>query len=164
MITNPQIQTIKKAPRFLKLDDASYRTVLRNVGKVDSCKKLTQTSFEDVMAFFESQGFGEPGAHYWSDIIARRGSFASSRQVHMIHELYTDYESARGEGDTHYELSGLVANACNQYTRDPARLRPYQAKNLIEQLKSMIERLYNEAALAEFESQKSIVPCDDVPF
>ena len=134
---------VKMAQRSLKMDDASYRTMLRNVASVKSCKSLSQRDFEDVMAFFESMGYvdNRNGKEHWSNIVARRGSFASSRQIHMIRELYSDYESSRGQYDTHYELGGLVANTCKDRTRDPERLRPYEAHKLIEQLKSMISRL-----------------------
>ena len=166
MITTDQIRTIKTAQRQLKMDDGQYRILLRNIGGVDSCKNLDQKSFEDVMATFESMGFVGPRKNYWSDIVLRRGSFASSRQVHRIQELCCDYESMRGPTDPHYELGGLVFNASGGKTRDPSRLLPKEAHNLIEQLKSMIDRLDATATYnAEVERDLSLVNAGtEIPF
>jgi len=142
VITNEQIRTVKTAQRFLQMDDASYRTVLRNVGGgVNSCKALGQEGFEDVMAYFESQGFGGEGAHKWTDIVATRGSFANTRMVWMIQQLHAQYEAAREPDETHYELSGLVFRQSKNRTRDVDRLTPAEAWALIEAIKKMIQRL-----------------------
>jgi len=139
-MTPDQIKAVKISQKKAGLDDASYRLVLQNVGHVESCKDLDNTGFEDVMATLEDRhGDGT----YWRERVAARGRIANPRQVHKIHELFNQYRAAaaaRIAFTDQYKLPGLVRGHSNGATEDPARMRPWQAWNLIEALKKIIAR------------------------
>lgn len=118
-------------------DDAWYRNVLRNIGRVagdrPSSKSLTQAGFEDVMAFLESHGFRDARQHasYWRDVSNRRIGYASTRQVHAIRELAAQQQ---------YDLRRLCLRLSDGAADCPQRLSPSQAYQLTEMLKSVIAR------------------------
>jgi len=155
-MTKDQIKLIHVAKGKVNLSEEQYRMMLRNLGNVDSCKDLTNETFEDCMAFLEDCGFL---GNYWRNKVITRGSFASSRQVWMIQELHADYEYACEPNGPHYELSGLAARCSDDRTRDLSRLTPAEAYGLIEQLKSMIARLDRTPAPAIIDQ-----PLEEIPF
>ncbi len=55
-----------------------------------------------------------------------------------------------------YELAGLVANASRDRTRDPSRLTPREAWNLIEALKKMLDR--QRASNSDFTGSQTDAP------
>jgi hypothetical protein len=67
-------------PKLCNLTDQAYRTLLRSVAGVESCKDLSNAGVEDVMAILEGQGFdSHPGGKtYWRDKVDRRGSAPTS--------------------------------------------------------------------------------------
>src|SRR4051794_34530291 len=84
MPTNLQLKLIHIAYRQANLEEAQYRTILRNVAGVESAKDLDQAGFEDVMAVIEDCGFREkqkPG-DYWRNKVRARGGAAGERMVH----------------------------------------------------------------------------------
>jgi hypothetical protein len=155
-MTPDQIKLIHVAAGKARLNRAQYEMMLRNVAGVESCKELTNAQFEDCMAVLEDEGFE---GHYWRDKVAARagGGRATERMIWKITELHAQYEELRGDGDPHYELSGLVARATKNRTRSFGELTPREAWNMIEQIKKMIERLPKAAPVAT-------PPDNDIPF
>jgi hypothetical protein len=88
-------------PQAVGLNDPQYRTLLRSVAGVESCKALDNPGVEDVMAVLEGMGFdSHPGGPtYWRDKVDRRGSRVNERMVHLIREL-----AAGGR----YDLAAMV--------------------------------------------------------
>jgi hypothetical protein len=64
--------------------------------------------------------------------------------VHKINELFDQYRAAATSAKVmhtdQYKLPGLVTRHSNGVTSDPARMRPWQAYNLIEALKKILAR------------------------
>jgi hypothetical protein len=163
MLERKQLGMIHVAAKKAGLDDPAYRLVLANVAGVESAKDLSQGGFEDVMAVLEDlHGEGT----YWRATVAARGRFANRRLVRKIEELHGEYvraaERAGVDPAERYKLPGLVAGACGERTRDPARLAPYQAYNLIEQLKKIIARTA-PAAPAPVPAA-TVAAGDEIPF
>lgn len=133
-MTNPQIRLIKMAVRQLGIDDADYRTALRSIAGVDSCKDLTEVGFEDVLAWLESCGWRDKdrSATHWRDLQANRSRFASSRQLHAIYDLAQEMDPPL--------LAGMVRRMSGNRVDQPSKLRPAEAYNLIEALKAMRSR------------------------
>lgn len=133
-MTRQQLAMLHIAKGKLQMEEADYRTLLRNVGGLrgdkPSSKDLTQRGFEDVMAFFEENG-ATGGGTYWRDIISRRGRFADSRQIHLIRSLAAQQT---------YPIAALCRNASNHRAICPERLSPREAAGLIEMLKSVVGR------------------------
>ncbi|MEI8197314.1 MAG: phage protein GemA/Gp16 family protein, partial [Phycisphaerae bacterium] len=88
-MTPDQIRMIHTASTRVKHNRAQYESMLRNVGGVETCKDLTNETFEDCMAFLEDCGFE---GHYWRDKVAMRGSRASTRMTHKIHAQFAEYQ------------------------------------------------------------------------
>jgi hypothetical protein len=143
-----QLQLIHAARRQLNLEDSDYRTILRSIGHVESSKDLSNQSFEQVMGFLEARGFGGPGAHYWQDKAASQGVLADARQIHLIEQLAVQVP--------HYKLGGLVMRFSQDRTDKPEQLKPREAYNLIECLKSIIAR-NNQAAAGSQQSPSARV-------
>ena len=137
-MTKDQIKLIHVAKGKAGLSEEQYRMMLRNLGNVDSCKDLTNETFEDCMAFLEDCGF--PGDK-WRNTVINRGSFANSRAVWFIRQLYIQYEAAREPHEPYYNFRGLVGRMSKDRTFDPSRLTPAEAYKLTEALKQMIQRL-----------------------
>jgi hypothetical protein len=135
-----QIKAIHVAKSRAGFNDQTYRMLLHNVAEVNSCKGLTNSQFETCMAILEEtqELNGQSPGRYWRDRTS--SELASPRIVYKINELFADYEANRGDAP-HYELSGLVNRVSKGRAIDPPYLRPREAWNLIEQLKSMLERL-----------------------
>jgi len=132
-ITADQVRLIHVAAGIAGMNDAQYRAVLANVGGVDTCKKLDQTTFEDCMAVIEDQGFGEtendPG--YWRRKVGNRRFVANERLVYRIVAM---------SEECGYPLAGLVERFTGGRTRDAKGLTPIEAHQLIECMKQMIRR------------------------
>lgn len=128
---------------------AGYRLILRNVGGVDSCKDLTNPSFEKVMAFFEQMGFkdnrGGPG--YWSNKANRQGELVNERIVFKIRAL------AQGQP---YDIGALCRRFSNHRTDQLHQLTPGEAYALVEMLKAVHER--DDAAKRKSDSSFSLQP------
>ena len=135
-ITKHQVAVVQIAKSSVHLDDADYRMVLRNLGKVGgerpSTKDLTQRGFEEVMAYFAGVGAKVPGdPQHWLSKSQNRGSFADARQVHLIRELAAKQP---------YGLDALCRWFSGNRAEDPSRLRPAEAHKLIEMLKKVVSR------------------------
>jgi hypothetical protein len=128
MPTRPQIIAIQKARRALQLDEADYRLILRNTGRAESSKDLSNAGVEDVMAVFEDMGHQShpAGKSYWRDKVAARGGIANARQLHLIGQLA---ESSR------YSLPALCARFSGGRTDCVEQLTPREAWQLTEMLK-----------------------------
>lgn len=132
-MTNLQLKILHIARREVGIDEPDWRTILRSIGHVQSSKDLTNSDFEDVMAYLEGRGYRHPGkpADYWRSTIDARGTAADRRQVFLIEKLID------GSG---YELAGLCHRFSDGRTDDVSHLRPREAHNLIEMLKNVKSR------------------------
>lgn len=133
MPTLSQIKTIKLGQKLCDLNDAQYRTVLRNIGGVESCKDLSARGYEDVMAFLESIGFDghSLGPTYWRDKVRRRGHGCPERMAHKIHAFAPDLP---------YPLAALVRRLSGGRTDVVEELDAHEAYNLIEAAKAIVAR------------------------
>jgi hypothetical protein len=115
------------------LNDPQYRTLLRSVAGVESCKSLDNPGVEDVMAVLEGMGFASHpgGPTYWRDKVDRRGSRVNERMVHLIREL-----AAGGR----YDLAAMVRRQTGNRTDVVEQLLPREAWMLIEALKAINTR------------------------
>lgn len=160
-----QLRTIHMAKRAAGLTDQSYRTLLWNVGGVESSKDLGNAGLEDVMAVLEDMGFdGHPaGPRYWRNKVVRRGQCSSERMVRKIYALAAEQR---------YQLPALCRRMSLHRTDQVEQLCPKEAWNLIEALKAIVGR---EAADGSKEKETEVVAhgtCntvtddagDDVPF
>jgi hypothetical protein len=135
MITPQQIKLIHIAATRAALNRQQYKLLLRNVGDVESCKQLSQASYEDCMAVLEDSGFKdtERGEHYWRGMVERRADRCSSRMAFMIHKLAADPAFT-------YDLGGFCLRMSIQRTADPLLLTPREAWNVIEAMKQILDR------------------------
>lgn len=142
MITAPQIKALRTTVSRAGLDEAGYRLMLKNLGDVDSCKQLTQETYEDCMAILEDQTDSKD--IYWREKVRLRGTFANSRLVHKINELFSAYETAATAlgipPDKQLKRPGLVESASGNRTNSPSGLTPHEAWRLIETLKAIVAR------------------------
>lgn len=156
-MTPSQIQTVQIARRQLHLDEADYRQILREVGKVSgenpSCKSLTNRSFEDVMAHFEHMGFRHVNKpeDYWRKKTFNRGIFSGSREVDLIERLSRQLPR--------YKLGGLCLRFSDGRVERPDQLSAKEAHQLIEMLKSAIAREGKQQP----EHEPALVPSAGLP-
>jgi hypothetical protein len=132
------MRLLHTARRRLELDDADYRTYLRNLGGCESSTQLDNRGFERIMAAWEDiPGFPShpAGSDYWRSRVNRFN--VSSRQLRMIFELAEQVDIDLG----HF-CSRMTAGTCDH----PARLTPRDARNVIEALRKMIDRGYRPKA------------------
>ena len=168
MPTKLQITLIHVAASQAGLNKEQYRTLLKNVGGVESSKLLDQSGFEDCMAVIEDCGFRERNkpANYWRQIVARRGTFCSPRMVRKIMALAEE---------SRYQVPSLCLRFSEHRADSPDQLHPREAWNLIEMLKASNAR--NEESMLPFAaptpspSSSSLPPeprfmpdPDDLPF
>ena len=132
MPTRPQIIVVQQAKRAVGLNDAQYRTLLRNVAGVESSKLLDNRSLEDVMAVLEDLGARDHpgGPTYWRNKVRRRNAVGGERMVHKIHAL------ARA---IPHPPAGLCLRMSGRRTDQPEQLTPVEAK-VIEALKAILDR------------------------
>lgn len=122
-------------------DDAQWRLVLRNIGQVQadgdghvSSKALSNSGMEQVMAWFESVGYRQPGSEpgYWTAKAARYSRYqVTDREIRMIEELAAQQP---------YELAGIIGRLTNHRTTDIQQLSATEAFKVIEALKSIVSR------------------------
>jgi hypothetical protein len=138
MPTPAQIRAIHQGQRFCRLNEQQYRTLLRNVGNVESSTDLDNAGVEDVMAVLEDLGFNRHpgGPRYWRDTVGQRAGGASCprRMAHKIREL------AARPGGIRYDLAALCRQHSAQRTGDVEQLLPREAWKLIEMLKAVVVR------------------------
>lgn len=141
MPTPRHIILIQTAKRALKLDDASYRMILRNAGKVTSSKQLDNRGVEAVMAVLEEMGFQnhKDGPTYWRDKAARSQAGTGERVIHKIHAL------AAGQP---YDLAALAYRFSNHRTNQVEQLGAQESYALIEMLKQVHQRQHPSPARA----------------
>lgn len=142
-MTNDQLRMLAIARRQAErhtggaFDEAQYRLLLRNVGRVKpdgaghvTAKGLSNAGLDSVMAYLEEHcGYRQSGkpANYWRD-----GAAATlRRQVHLIRGL---------AAASSYPLAGLVRRFSGDRTDDVERLTPAEASDLIEMLKDSNRR------------------------
>lgn len=88
-ITAGQLRILHVAKRQLCLKDDTWRSILAQVGEVESAKDLDRASFAAVMEFLKHVGFN-PVKPHGPDYGARPG-FASPGQVELIRTLWREY-------------------------------------------------------------------------
>src|SRR5690242_14136197 len=127
MPTPSHIKTIQLGRRIVGLNDAQYRTLLRNVADVESCTKLDNRGVEDVLAVMEDMGFDShpAGKTYWRDKVRARGHACGERMVHKILTLAREQR---------YELEALCRRFSGGRADNPAELTPAEGWKLIEML------------------------------
>lgn len=144
-MTTDQLKTIGMARRWGEktipgFDEAQFRLVLRNVGKVKedaegrvSTKALDNRGLEFVMAWFESVGYHQPGSEpgYWTAKANRHAKYVSARELRMIEQLATECP---------YPLGSLVWRLSNHRTHEVQELTRQQGYALIEALKKIVQR------------------------
>jgi hypothetical protein len=147
-MTNLQLKILHIARREIGIDEPDWRTILRSIGHVQSSKDLTNSDFEDVMAYLEGRGYRQPGkpADYWRQTIDARGTAADRRQVFLIEQLIPS---------SGYELAGLCHRFSDGRTDDVSHLRPREAHGLIEMLKAVGKRSEIRDQRSEIRDQKS---------
>ena len=132
MPTPTQTKLIHVAAKQVGLNDTRYRMLLRNLGDVDSSKKLTPQAFEDCMAVLEDMGFrGSGAANYWREKVRLRGMFGNERMARKIHAMATECR---------YSLPALCLRFSLQRTDQVERLDPREQYALIEMLKDVQAR------------------------
>lgn len=122
----------------LGLDDATYRTMLVQLGGVTSSTELDGAGFEAVMGFFEWRGFSPlktTGPDY-----GRRPGMASFAQLELIRALWCEWSGAPVEGGLDTWLKGTFK------VDSPRFLTADQARRAITALKAMKARAHEGAA------------------
>lgn len=89
MISNAQKAVLHVGKSQLKLDDETYRAILREQGGVDSSTDLTEKGFDAVMSRFDQLGFRPIGGRKrrrWSN--PKPSNPVTPEQQHLIAQLY----------------------------------------------------------------------------
>ena len=157
MPTRPQIIAVQKAKRAVGLNDAQYRTLLRNVAGCESSKDLDNRSLEDVMAVLEDMGAQQhpAGPTYWRNKVRRRNAVGGERMVHKIHAL------ARA---IPHPPAGLCLRMSGRRTDQSEQLTPVEAYKVIEALKAIFDRR-SKADRPPAEGPSNLAAdADEVPF
>lgn len=132
MPTPRQLATLHCAVAKLKMTDKQYRMILKNVADVGTSTKLTNASFEDVMAVMEDRGFANPkDPEYWRNKVRQRGTRGGERMIGKIHALCAGQP---------YPLGALVRRFSAGRTDQVGKLDPRECYALIEALKQIHER------------------------
>lgn len=139
MISKQQLILIHTAKRDIarlhpEFDDAQYRITLRSIAGVESSKDLDNRTFEQVMGFFESLGYHQPGSApgYWTAKADRTTrNQISDREIRRIEQLAAQQP---------YSLEGLIHRITNHRTSDLVQLTSGEAYKLQEALKGIVDR------------------------
>ncbi len=84
------IALIHVAAKQLRLDEDTYRAILKVHGGVESAKALNQRGFEAVMAYFTAHGFRSD----WTQrTYGKRPGRASPAQIDMIRSLWREWSN-----------------------------------------------------------------------
>ncbi len=131
MLTTKQIALLHVAARQLRLDDHTYRAVLKRYGGVSSSKDLDGAGFNQVMAYFTACGFR---SNWTKRTFGHRAGRASPGQIELIRDLWHQWSGHDDE---------LALNAWLDRSYGIAALRfltPEVARKAIEGLKVMTKR------------------------
>ena len=94
MISPKRIAVVQVARQQLKLDEAQYRGVLRELGNVESAKDLDEAGFEQVMLRFNALGFRST----WTKrTYGNRPKMATPSQIDLIRHLWREWSGADDE-------------------------------------------------------------------
>lgn len=96
-ITSNQIKLLWVIRRKLDWSEQHFRSVLVQIGGVDSVKELDQDSFSAIIGFAEYCGF-EPLTAKGRDYGARPG-MASFAQIELIRTLWQEYTQGKADED-----------------------------------------------------------------
>jgi hypothetical protein len=137
MITRQQSILIHTALRDIRqvnldFDDAQYRTTLRSICHVESSKDLSQSGVEQLLAFFESIGWSQPGSDkgYW----AKQAAVGGGRQEYSVDGLCRKYNI----GGPY--LAGIIARITHDRTDHVSGCNAYEQGKIIEALKAIGSR------------------------
>lgn len=128
MLQNGQLGIVHMYAGYARTGEALFRDILKTHAGVTSCKKLTQSTFEQVMAVLETileqriqaGTIPDPRANpkakcqnlrYWRDRLPPTG-MANSRQRHQIQQLWSllrDYIPSDQRSDAY--LAGIAQQA-----------------------------------------------------
>jgi len=110
-ISAKQMSLVHVAVARLHLDDATYRSILREVAGVDSSRDLDRESFERVMDRFARLGFK---SEFRERTFGHRAGMATPAQVEKLRGLWSDYTAGEGTDvtlgkwlDRHFKVSAL---------------------------------------------------------
>lgn len=92
-MTKKKLSVIHIGKKALELSDDDYRTLLRDIGGVDSSKDLDSNGFEAVMFRFHQMGFRSRWAN---DNFGYRPGMASPNQVGLIRALWKQFTDGAG--------------------------------------------------------------------
>lgn len=127
MLNKQQKAVIHVAKNQLRLDEDTYRTILKTYGKVESSRDLNEAGFEQVMKYFRTLGFRMKR----KKANLPPATTIITRQMFRIENLYnklgwTDKKRQIGFNQR------MIKKAWPQTT--------FEANKIIEALKAMIER------------------------
>jgi hypothetical protein len=131
MLSRRQLRLLHAARRKLRLDDDTYRAILRQHGGVESSKDLDAAGFDRVVRYFRERGFNKvPGRSAFTD----RPGFATPAQLDYVCSLWRQ-AATRAEKRS---LGRWLERTCG--VSDVRFLTPEMARDAIEGLKAMAAR------------------------
>ena len=96
-LSRKQVALIHVAKNQLKLDDGSYRAILRHIGGVESSKDLDPIGFELVMQYMIALGFK---SDFSKTFYGHRPGVATPAQINLIRRLWVEYTEGKGSDAT----------------------------------------------------------------
>jgi phage gp16-like protein len=130
-LTTQQIRIIHVAKTQLALDDAEYRSVLRQLTGKDSSKQFNQKDFQAVMHHFDTLGFQSSGAY---DHLGHRPGMATPKQLQYISGLWKKYAGKDQEAALNHWLENKFGITNMRFASRET------AQQAITALKSMVTR------------------------
>lgn len=143
MLSPKQIKCVKTLLGKSGISDADYRTILRSVGHVESCKDLNNRTFVDVMAMIELRG---GTGTFWQN---RSQASGTKRQVYLVRQLAQN---------SRYELPAMCSRMSGGRTDQVEQLTGKELWNLIEMFKSEAGRESRRASTKVRPLTESLFP------
>ncbi|TXG98582.1 MAG: regulatory protein GemA [Nevskiaceae bacterium] len=131
-----EVQKIQILRRKLKMDDDTYRDMLRNLAGVESTRALSMRQRHDVIAHLVARG---------ANADQPQPKRARSSTARLIHALWKDLAEAGKVRDSGKEAlrtfcTRMVHPGQENVTLDPDHLTPEQSIVVIEALKAWLKR------------------------
>jgi len=131
-MTPAQLAVIHLAKKQLGFDDEVYRAILKRFGNVESAKDLTNSGFDQVMAYFTSLGFR---SDWTKKTFGHRSGMATPAQITKVRNMW---DAFTGRNDDHAALNKWLertfkVSALRFLTKE-------KAQSAITALKSMTDR------------------------
>jgi len=129
-MTPAKLALVHLAAKQLGLNEDVYRTILWNIGGVESAKNLSEERFERVMAHFEHLGFRWKRKNF-----GQRRGMATPAQIKKIRDLWEAYS---GRKNDEAALNKWLEHTCK--TSALRFLDPSKARDAITGLIKMTTR------------------------